>query len=427
MLGHRQHCDDTPLSTVSANSSRVVLTPRLSSLKVSLASSGPQEASDSGLTPYSKIRMITQSGGSLMGAVAAKASWEGLPDFLGIRILSAEQACVVGELNACHKHSTAQGRRVHGGVVMALADTLGAIGTVLNLPSDCTTSTIESKTNFLAAGELGILRGTAEPLHLGRTTMVWQTTVRNESGRRLALVTQTQLVMPASQPSSGDSRVVPVPVKSEMPRATAAERRSQIFAAASEVLARKGYAQTTVRDIADAARMPVPTMYQYIKSKEDILALVFDTYMAEIRAAVEKARQTPGSARERLAAVISANLSSYDRYHRQLRLMHRETQMLSAHARHHAMARTREVIDLIAEVIEEGVQSGEFRQVSSQLTANFIPMICATWTLRYWNVKHHGFAAVRDALVQLVLDGVTSTSDIVAKPVRSSRPKRRRE
>lgn len=87
---------------------------------------------------------------------------------------------------------------LHGGAMMALADNVGAVGTVVNLQPGTTTTTIESKTNFLAAvpeGQKAI--ATAIPLHRGKTTMVWQTTIRREDGRAVAIVTQTQLVLQA--------------------------------------------------------------------------------------------------------------------------------------------------------------------------------------------------------------------------------------
>jgi len=89
---------------------------------------------------------------------------------------------------------------LHGGVVMALADTLGALATVANLPEGATTTTIESKTNFFAAIPVGdTARAECTPLHRGRTTMVWQTRVTRSDGRVAALVIQTQLVMPATR------------------------------------------------------------------------------------------------------------------------------------------------------------------------------------------------------------------------------------
>jgi uncharacterized protein (TIGR00369 family) len=89
---------------------------------------------------------------------------------------------------------------LHGGAVMALADTLGAIATVANLAEGTTTTTIESKTNFFAAIPAGdTARAECTPLHRGRTTMVWQTRVTRSDGRVAALVIQTQLVLPATR------------------------------------------------------------------------------------------------------------------------------------------------------------------------------------------------------------------------------------
>ena len=123
---------------------------------------------------------------------------EGLfPGLLGVRFVSAEKQRVVAELTVRSEFCTLPGR-AHGGLLMAFADTLGAYGTVLNLPDGAGTTTIESKTNFFAAGREGsVLRGEATPLHVGKRTMVWQT--RITSGDALvALVTQTQMVLSPS-------------------------------------------------------------------------------------------------------------------------------------------------------------------------------------------------------------------------------------
>jgi uncharacterized protein (TIGR00369 family) len=119
------------------------------------------------------------------------------PGLLGVRFVSAAKDRVVAELLVRSDFCTLPGR-AHGGVLMAFADTLGAYGTFLNLPAGASTTTIESKTNFFAAGAEGsVLRGESTPLHIGRRTMVWQT--RITSGEALvALVTQTQMVLSPS-------------------------------------------------------------------------------------------------------------------------------------------------------------------------------------------------------------------------------------
>ncbi|MEC9345114.1 MAG: PaaI family thioesterase [Pseudomonadota bacterium] len=114
---------------------------------------------------------------------------------LGIEIVSVEPDAVVAEMPV-RKDLCTFPDILHGGAVMALADNLGAVGTVVNLPPNTTTTTIESKTNFLAAvpmGQKAIAR--CVPLHRGKTTMVWQTTISREDGRVAAIVTQTQLVL----------------------------------------------------------------------------------------------------------------------------------------------------------------------------------------------------------------------------------------
>src|SRR5262252_2041872 len=86
---------------------------------------------------------------------------------------------------------------LHGGAVMAFADTLGALATIANLPEGAGTTTIESKTNFFAAIPAGdVAKAECTPLHRGRTTMVWQTRITRGDGRLAAVVTQTQLVLP---------------------------------------------------------------------------------------------------------------------------------------------------------------------------------------------------------------------------------------
>jgi len=118
----------------------------------------------------------------------------GFQNYVGVRIVTRERDRVVGELDADERHMNRHGR-VHGGALMAFADELGGFGTALNLAPGLSTTTLESKTNFFRAGLPGTLRGESIPLHRGRTTMVWQTTIRNEDGTMVAMVTQTQMVL----------------------------------------------------------------------------------------------------------------------------------------------------------------------------------------------------------------------------------------
>jgi 1,4-dihydroxy-2-naphthoyl-CoA hydrolase len=116
-------------------------------------------------------------------------------ELLGIEFVSAAPDKIVAEMTVREDLCT-RPPVLHGGAVMAFADTLGATGTILNLPEGAGTTTIESKTNFVTPALAGTrVVGEATPVHRGRRTMIWQTRVSTPEGRLVALVTQTQLVL----------------------------------------------------------------------------------------------------------------------------------------------------------------------------------------------------------------------------------------
>lgn len=122
------------------------------------------------------------------------------PGTMGVRLQSLEPDRVLGELDVTKALGTAGGT-LHGGAYMAFADTLGAVGTLVNLPEGKRTTTTDSSTKFMAAARVGsTVQGESIALHKGRTTMVWQTLIRDAEGKLCAVVTQTQLVMDAAAP-----------------------------------------------------------------------------------------------------------------------------------------------------------------------------------------------------------------------------------
>jgi uncharacterized protein (TIGR00369 family) len=114
----------------------------------------------------------------------------------GVKFTEAEKDRVVAQMlirpDLCTLHHT-----IHGGALMAFADSVGAAATVINLPEDAKgTTTIESKTNFIGGAREGTtVTATATPVHRGRRTQVWQTRIESEEGKLVAVVTQTQMVL----------------------------------------------------------------------------------------------------------------------------------------------------------------------------------------------------------------------------------------
>ena len=117
------------------------------------------------------------------------------PGLMGVQLLEASQDRVVGSMLVRPDLCTAGGI-LHGGAHMAFADTLGAVGTVLNLPAGKRTTTTDSSTKFIGGAKMNTtVTAESVALHRGRTTMVWQTSIRNQEGRLCSIVTQTQLVL----------------------------------------------------------------------------------------------------------------------------------------------------------------------------------------------------------------------------------------
>ncbi len=119
------------------------------------------------------------------------------PGLMGVRVIELAPDRVVAELTVRPDLCTT-GSVLHGGACMAFADTLGAIGTVLNMPEGKRTTTTDSSTKFVGAAKVNsTVVGECVALHRGRTTMVWQTAVKSAGGKLCAVVTQTQLVLDA--------------------------------------------------------------------------------------------------------------------------------------------------------------------------------------------------------------------------------------
>jgi len=117
------------------------------------------------------------------------------PGLMGVRLTELAPERVVAQMEVRPNLCTAGGI-LHGGAYMAFADTLGAVGTIVNLPEGKRTTTTDSSTKFIAGARVGTtVTGTSVALHRGRTTQVWQTSVTNADGKLCAVVTQTQLVL----------------------------------------------------------------------------------------------------------------------------------------------------------------------------------------------------------------------------------------
>ena len=132
------------------------------------------------MTPLEKLQAMKLPFAELKGVVFTDAE----KDRVVARMLVRPDLCTLGHI-------------AHGGAIMALADSVGAAATVINLPEDAKgTTTLESKTNFIGPAKEGAtVIATATPIHRGRRTQVWQTRLETQEGKLVAVVTQTQMVL----------------------------------------------------------------------------------------------------------------------------------------------------------------------------------------------------------------------------------------
>ena len=120
----------------------------------------------------------------------------GMARMLGFEVTSLTPKRVSARMQLKPRHMNHNGR-VNGGAIMAFADLLGALGAAIHRPAGYRGGTLESKTNFFGAGTGASIEATCVPLHVGRTTSVWQTALKDAEGRMIAMVTQTQMSLPA--------------------------------------------------------------------------------------------------------------------------------------------------------------------------------------------------------------------------------------
>jgi uncharacterized protein (TIGR00369 family) len=337
----------------------------------------------------------------------------GLEKLLGISISYAAKRRVIAQLDIEPQHLTEDGA-VTGSVIMALADAANTRGAFLNLPLGRTTATIESKIQFLSSGRGSTLRAEAIPVHIGDSVSIWRAAVLRDD-EQIAEVTQTQVAVAVGETAGvrhGDAVEPPRrgrgegPISDGFSKGVVDERWQRIVEGASKVIAAKGFAKATIREIAAAAEMPVATMYQYLERKEDILYNIYKHFMSDIVTSLTQWRSSELPPRERLAGAIRMVIDVFDEKHRFIKLMFQETKSLTAEARREVYDLDAQYIAVFRDLLSELMRAGEVRVRNVELTANFIYFLCTIWPLRYWSIGKYGEQAVANDIIDFVLNGL---------------------
>lgn len=338
----------------------------------------------------------------------------GMARVLGITFPFAAPHRVVARLDIEPEHLAA-GNAVSGSIVMALADCANTYGATLSLPPGRESATIESKTSFMAPGHGRTLRAEARPIHVGRNISIWRAAVFRDE-EQIADVTQTQMAVEADRGASASADEAEQPeqrtaigqgaVAQNFSKAVVDERWRRIVDGASKVIAAKGFAKATIREIAAAADMPVATMYQYLERKEDILYNVYKFFMTDIVVTLKRWQESDMPPKQRLAGAIRAMIDVFDKNHRFIKLMFQETRALTPEARRQVYELDAQYIAVFRELLSEAMRNGHFRIRNVELAANFVYFLCTIWPLRYWSIGKYGEEAVTNEIVDFVLNGL---------------------
>jgi len=202
---------------------------------------------------------------------------------------------------------------------------------------------------------------------------VWRVSIADETGAALAEITLTLASGPVAAP------VIPIETRRS---ADADDRRTRIALVARDVFAEKGYTAASMREIAAAAGMHVPTMYQYFRSKEEILELVYSWTISQAVDGMESVLSAVGPADQRMDAIVRRLHQVNADLRRGTGVMNRETRSLSRSARDRVLGHYAEMIRKVGEVIADGQSQGVFRPMDPHLAAVFVDALADVWVLR---------------------------------------------
>jgi AcrR family transcriptional regulator len=183
-------------------------------------------------------------------------------------------------------------------------------------------------------------------------------------------------------------------------------RHSQICDAALKLFSRKGFHRTTVREISEACGLGIGTLYSYIKTKEDILHLVYRRMLETFEVRMRQATQGIQEPRLQLKVALEETLRVYDECQDVVLLLYQESHALGRQGLQGFFEVDKTYVGIFREIVERGMRSGEFAVKEPHLLAVCILFLCAVWDLKRWNLEGYSLDTVIEGLTSLVLNGI---------------------
>jgi AcrR family transcriptional regulator len=190
-----------------------------------------------------------------------------------------------------------------------------------------------------------------------------------------------------------------------------AQRHDEIFRAASRVFISRGYHTATVREIAQEAGLSLGGLYSYIRTKEDILYLVFDKLTTTLRENMRHAIEGIEDPVEQITAALRADLKTTEQYQDEILLMYQETKSLDRASQQAVLSREADYVRFFEDILRAGYERGVFTG-HPQLSADIIAYLCSILALRRWNLRtRFSSAEVQDGLIQFVLRALGASNE----------------
>ena len=190
-----------------------------------------------------------------------------------------------------------------------------------------------------------------------------------------------------------------------------AQRHDEIFRAASRIFISRGYHTATVREIAQEAGLSLGGLYSYIRTKEDILYLVFDKLTTTLRENMRHAIEGIEDPVEQITAALRADLKTTEQYQDEILLMYQETKSLDRASQQAVLSREADYVRFFEDILRAGYERGVFAG-HPQLSADIIAYLCSILALRRWNLRtRFSSAEVQDGLIQFVLRALGASNE----------------
>jgi len=190
------------------------------------------------------------------------------------------------------------------------------------------------------------------------------------------------------------------------------KRREQICKAALKAFTENGFHETNLKQVTKIAGIAYGSIYDYVKTKDDILFLIYDNVLGDLRQRLQEAANESDDPVEQIRALIRAAMEHTDEYQEAIILLYQESRVMktSGHLPD-VFGKERSYLRIFSDVLERGIKRGVFNIENSHILENVLPLMCSAWALKRWNLKGVTRAEYTDALARFVLQGIANGSE----------------